>query len=48
MVRTIQVRGYKEEVIFIENHGDNDKVIQLQINKNNLQETERFEVFTHF
>ena len=39
MVRRTQVRGYKEEVIFIEDQGERDKVFKLELNEKNLQET---------
>ena len=47
MVRRIQVRGYKEEVIFIETHGERDKIVKLELNEKNLQETVKTDMFSH-
>ena len=47
MVRRVMCRGYKEDVIFAETHGDRDKVFKLELNEKNHIETVKNEIFSH-
>ena len=46
MVRRIQIRGYGEEVLFAEKHGERHKVIKVGFDKH-LADIEKTELYTH-
>jgi hypothetical protein len=47
MIRRLQIRGFAEEVLFAERHGDKDKVFKLHLNDKQDHEIEKTELFTH-
>ena len=45
MLRRTQVRGYMEDVMLIEHHGERTKIFKLELNEKNLEETTKTEIF---